>query len=120
MIRPQLLDADGTPIQSKQEIPFIQWQPDGSSTGRSIDRGAKVHAQAASFLTSGGRYACVLRADGMAELVAGFPVRGGEKGELFVVAAEIVSNSSEIGPAVDRLIAASLTNLASVPIEGEA
>lgn len=106
----QLLGPDGQPIAPK-EVPFIQWLPDGTSTGRSIDRGAEVYAQAASFLKCGGRYAYVLRLDGKAELVAGFPVKGGEKGEMVLVAEEVVPNGSEIGPAVDRLVATSIANL---------
>lgn len=115
----QLLDADGTPIQKPDpaaEIPFKQWQPDGEPIGRSVDRGATVRAQAQPFLDCGGRYACVFRADGMAELVAGFPVKGGEKGEMVVVAEEVVPNGPEVGPAVDRLVAASVANLDKLPI----
>lgn len=114
--RAQLLDATGTPIQKPEEIPFIQWLPDGKSIGRSIGRGSAVYAQAAPFIKCGGRYAHVLRADGMAELVAGFPVKGGEKGEMVIVAEEVVANGPEIGPAVDRLVAASVANLHKLPI----
>lgn len=109
-----LLGPDGQPIPEKREIPFIQWLPDGTSTGRSVDRGLDVHAQAASFLKCGGRYSFILRADGMAELVAGFPVKGGETGEMLVVAEEVVLDGPEIGPAIDRLVALSIANLTSV------
>ncbi len=116
--RAQLLGPDGVPIPAKEgfRIPFIQWLPDGSSTGRMIDRSAEVYAQAARFIASGGRYACVFRSDDMAELVAGFAVKGGEKGEMVAVAEEVVPNGPEIGPAVDRLVAASIANMDKLPI----
>lgn len=112
----QLLGPDGEPIQTKEEIPFIQWLPNGKSIGRSVDRGSKVYAQAAPFLKCGGRYSYVLRSDNKAELVAGFTVKGGEKGEMVVVAEEIVPDGPEIGPAIDRLVAASVANLNDLPI----
>lgn len=114
--RARLLGPDGQPIQAKEEVPFIQWMPDGKSVGRSVDRGPKVYAEAAPFLACGGRYSFILRSDDMAELVAGFPVKGGEKGEMVVVAEEIVPNGPEIGPAVDRLVTASVTNLHKLPV----
>lgn len=113
---PQLLGPDGSPIQPKQEIPFIQWLPNGESTGRSVDRGSVVYDQAKPFIACGGRYAFVLRADDMAELVAGFPVKEGEKGEMVVIAEEVVPNGPEIGPAVDRLVIASIANMDKLPV----
>ena len=114
--RAQLLGPDGEPIQASYVIPFIQWLPDGTSIGRPLDRGPKVHKQAAPFLACGGRYSYVLRADDVAEMVAGFPVKNGEKGEMYVVAEEVVANGPEIGPAIDRLVAASVANLHKLPI----
>lgn len=114
--RAQLLGLDGEPIQPKREIPFIQWLPDGTSVGRSIVRSDAVHATAARFIAGGGRYAFVIRADDKGELVAGFSVKGGEKGEMVVVAEEVVPNGPEIGPAIDRLVAASIANLDKLPI----
>lgn len=114
--RAQLLDATGTPIPPKQEIPFIQWLPDGKSIGRGIDRGTNVYEQCKPFIACGGRYSFILRSDDKAELVAGFPVKGGEKGEMVVVAEEVVLNGPEIGPAVDRLVAASVANLHKLPV----
>lgn len=107
----QLLGPDGEPIQSKREIPFIQWQPDGTSIGRSIERSAEVADQAARFMEKGGRYACVLRVDGMAELVAGFTLDDSAKGEMLAIADETVPDGPEIGPAIDRLVAASVANM---------
>lgn len=115
----QLLDASGSPIEKPAEIPFIQWLPDGKSVGRSIDRGPAVFEQAKPFIACGGRYAQVLRADGKAELVAGFFVKGGDKGEMVIVAEEVVPDGPEIGPAVDRLVANSVANLHKLPIDGE-
>lgn len=109
--RAQLLGPDGEPILPKQEVPFIQWLPDGSSTGRSIERSAEVASQAAKFLAKGGRYACVSRSDGMGEMVAGFPLDDGAKGEMAVVAEEIVPDGPEIGPAIDRLVGNSVANM---------
>lgn len=109
--RAKLLDADGTPIPAKEAVPFIQWLPDGSSTGRAIERSAEVATQAAKFMDKGGRYSCVFRVDGMAELVAGFPMEDGEKGEMTAVADETVPDGPEIGPAIDRLVAASVANM---------
>lgn len=111
-----LLDATGTPIPKPEGIPFIQWIPGGKSVGRVIDRGAAVAAQAAPFLACNGRYAQVFRVDGVAELVAGFMVQDGEPGEMYLVAEEVVPNGVEIGPAVDRLVAASVANLNNLPI----
>lgn len=109
--RPQLLGADGNPIRANEEIPFIQWLPNGESIGRSINRGSAVYAQAARFIAKGGRYAFVNRVDGMGELVAGFFLDDGAKGEMAVVAEQIVPNGPEIGPAIDRLVAASVLNM---------
>ena len=112
----QLLGPDGTPIAQSGQIPFIQWLPDGKSMGRMIERSAKVCVQAKRFIRYGGRYSYVLRKDNMAELVAGFPVKGGEKGEMYVVAEEVVANGPDIEPAVDRLVAFSVANLDNLPI----
>ena len=110
-----MLGPDGQPIASaKKEVPFIQWQPGRANIGRMIDRGPDIYAQAASFLKCGGRYAFILRDDGMAEMVAGFPVKGGEPGEMLVVAEQVVPNGPAVGPAVDRLVVASLANLPAV------
>lgn len=115
----QLLDADGQPIQKPAEIPvipFIQWLPDGKKAGRLVDRGPAVYAEAQRFLASNGRYAFILRADGMAELVAGFFVKGGETGEMVAIAEEVVPDGPEILPAIDRLVAASVANMEKLPI----
>lgn len=106
----QLLDAEGNPIL-KAEVPFIQWLPDGTSTGRAIERSAEVAREAAKFMAKGGRYAFVLRADDQAELVAGFALDDSAKGEMLAIAEEVVPNGPEIGPAVDRLVAASVANM---------
>lgn len=111
MQKAKLLGSDGDPIATGQQIPFIQWQPDGTSVGRAIDRGALVYAQAARFMAKGGRYAYVIRLGGEAELVAGFPLDDGAVGEMALVAAEIVPDGPEIGPAIDRLVAASVANM---------
>lgn len=112
----QLLDADGTPIQKPELIPFLQWQPNQEKIGRLIDRGPAVYAQAHTFMKSNGYYAFVLRTDGMAELVAGFDVKGGELGEMVIIAEEVVPDGPEIGPAIDRLVAASVANMDKLPI----
>ncbi len=114
--RAQLLGPDGEPIPVTQEIPFIQWLPNGKSIGRGIDRGGNVYEQCKPFIACGGRYSFILRLDGIAELVAGFPVKGGEKGEMVVVAEEVVPDGPEIGPAVDRLVTASVANLHKLPV----
>lgn len=106
----QLLGADGEPVTGGP-VPFIQWQPDGTSVGRSIDRGAAVGAQAAKFLEKGGRYAYVIRLGGEAELVAGFPLDDGGKGEMALVAEEVIQDGPEIGEAIDRLVASSVANM---------
>ena len=108
----RLLDAAGTPIEPKREIPFIQWLPDGNSTGRSIDRGPAIYAMAATFIAKGGRYAFVA-GDGKAELVAGFPMDDGEKGEMTVVAVEALQNAEgpQVLVALDRLVVASVANM---------
>ncbi len=113
---PQLLDASGTPIPPKDDIPFIQWLPDGNAIGHLLSVNGNIYELALQFLKTGGRYSFVLRADNMAELVAGFPVKGGDKGEMVIVAEEVVPNGPEIGPAVDRLVAASVANLHKLPI----
>lgn len=115
----RLLGPDGEPIQGGDQVPFIQWLPDGKSEGRSIDRGAAVYTQAARFIAKGGRYAFVLRADDKAELVAGFFVDGGAKGEMAAIAEEIVPNGPEIGAAIDRLVAASVANMAQYTVTPE-
>ena len=71
---------------------------------------------AARFLASGGRYSYILRMDGYAELVAGIPVKNGEKGEMVVVAEEVVPDGPLVLPAIDRLIEASVANLDKIPI----
>lgn len=116
----QLLDADGAPIATGQQVPFIQWQPDGTSIGRSIDRGAAVYAQAAKFMDKGGRYAYVIRLGGEAELVAGFPLDDGAPGEMALVAEEIIQDGPEIGPAIDRLVANSVANMDRFTVTAEA
>lgn len=109
--RAKLLGPDGDPVDIVQEIPFLQWLPDGTSVGRSIDRGREVAIQAGKFLKKGGRYSCVIRLGGEAELVAGFPLDDGAKGEMALVAEEIVQDGPEIGPAIDRLVANSVANM---------
>lgn len=107
----RLLNGDGDPVETLEGVPFIQWQPDGTSVGRTIDRGAVVHAQAKKFLEKGGRYAYVIRLGGEAELVAGFPLDDGQKGEMALVAEEIIQDGPEVGPAIDRLVANSVANM---------
>lgn len=109
--RAKLLGTDGDPVAVSQQIPFLQWLPDGTSVGRSIDRGREVAIQAGKFLKKGGRYSCVIRLGGEAELVAGFPLDDGAPGEMAVVAEEIVQDGPEIGPAIDRLVANSVANM---------
>lgn len=108
--RAQLLNADGDAIETG-EVAFIQWLPDGTSVGRSIDRGPVVYAQAKAFLEKGGRYSYVIRLGGEAELVAGFPLDDGQKGEMALVAEEIAQDGPEIGAAIDRLVANSVANM---------
>ena len=62
----ELLGPDGKPIE-KGTVPFIQWLPDGSNIGRSIERSPHIAKLAAKFMAKGGRYAFVLRADGQGE-----------------------------------------------------
>lgn len=107
----QLLGPDGSPIQIAEQIPFIQWLPNGQTAGRFVDRGETINAQAARFLAKGGRYSFILRADNMAEIVAGFPLDDGAKGEMALVAEEVVADGPEVGPAIDRLIANSVANM---------
>lgn len=116
-----LLGPDGEPASPPGgEVPFICWQPDGTSVGRSIDRGREVYAQAAKFMAKGGRYAYVIRLGGEAELVAGFPLDDGARGEMALVAEEIVQDGPEIGPAIDRLVAASVANMDRFTVVTEA
>ena len=114
-----VLGPDGEPIP-QGEVPFIQWQPDGTSVGRSADRGAAVYAQASKFIAKGGRYAYVIRLGGEAELVAGFPLDDGGKGEMALVAEEVVQDGPEIGPAIDRLVANSVANMDRFTVTTEA
>jgi hypothetical protein len=108
--RVRLLGPDGRPIH-RAEVPFIQWLPDGTSTGRAIERSDMIAALAATFISKGGRYAMVWRVDNNAELVAGFVLDDSAKGEMLAIAEEVVPNGPEIGPAVDRLVLASVANL---------
>lgn len=112
-----LLGPDGEPIPPKLEVPFIQWQPDGTSVGRSIDRGPVVYAQAKRFMDTGGRYAFIIT-EGKGELVAGYPLEDGEKGEMLAVADETVPDGPEIGAAIDRLVAASVANMGNYTFTG--
>lgn len=120
--RAQLLGPDGQPIVSKKdtEIPFIRYNPSpGVERGlQTVDRGKLVYAQCLPFLARGGQYVSRIRPDGKAHLVAGFPMKGGARGELAIVAEEIVENGPAIGEAIDRLVAASVANMNAV-IEGE-
>lgn len=106
----ELLGLDGKPLR-RLEVPFIQWLPNGQSIGQSIDRGPEIYALAAAFIKQGGRYACVKRLDGMAEIVAGFHLDDGAKGEMLAVADETVPDGPQIGPAIDRVVRASNQNL---------
>lgn len=122
-MHPQLLGPDGQPIVSKQdtEIPFIRLNASRAvkRSLHTIDRGAKVYAECLPFLSRGGRYVCQLTPLGQAQLVAGFPVKGGAKDELALVAEVIVNNNpGEIHAGVDRLVAASIANMDAV-IAGE-
>lgn len=112
---PQLVGLNGRALVSKgsQQIPVIQWLPDGTGEGHFFDRGPKVFAQADQFLAKGGRYACVLDG-GNARLVAGYPVKDGAKGEMIVVAEETVPNGPGVPRAVDRLVAASIADMPRV------
>lgn len=116
MIRPHLLGVGGIPMPPEPAVPFIQWLADGSSAGRAVIRDAAVYTQAARFLASGGRYALVHRDDDMIELAAGVPTTGGERGEMVVMAFEVVANGPELLAAVDRLIAASVAVMDAAPI----
>ena len=111
----RLLGPDGEPIPAKAEVPFIQWLPDGTSTGRTIERSVEIAALAKRFMDKGGRYACVYGFDKdgrqMAELVAGFTLDDSAKGEMLAIAEEIVADGPEIGPAIDRLVRASVANM---------
>lgn len=116
--RTQLVDPSGQPIASKTStaIPFIRYMPNPAvpKSLQEIDRGAKVYAQAIQFIARGGRYACRITPEGDAELVAGFPVKGGAEGEMVMVAQERVANGPAILPAVDRLVKASVQNMDAV------
>ncbi len=113
--RAQLLDAAGVPIPAKAEVPFIQWLPDGTSTGRTIERSAEIAALAKRFMDKGGRYAFVAGTDDKGkpkgELVAGFTLDDSAKGEMLAIADEIVADGPGIGPAIDRLVRASVANM---------
>lgn len=117
--RGQLLDADGKAVSAPTDVPFIQWLPDGSSVGRSISRSRDVCAQAARFLAKGGRYSLVIRLGGEAELVAGFPLDDGAKGEMALVAEEIVQDGPDVGAAVDRLVGNSVANMDRFTVTAE-
>lgn len=110
----ELLGPDGKPIE-KGTVPFIQWLPDGTSTGRSIERSPHIAKLAAKFLATGGRYAFVAGTDDKGEikgeLVAGYALDDSAKGEMLAIADEIVENGPAIGPAIDRLVAASVANM---------
>lgn len=114
----QLVGSDGRPIASKTStaIPFIRYMPNPAipKSLHEIDRGAKVYAQAIQFIARCGRYACRITPEGDAELVAGFPVKGGAEGEMVMVAQELVANGPAILSAVDRLVAASVQNMDAV------
>lgn len=121
--RSGLLGPDGLPVSSKKdtEIPFVRYNPArGLKRGlHTIDRGAKVYAQALPFLSRGGEFVCQITPWGAAQLVAGFPVKDGARGELAIVAEEIVPNDAgAIGEAVDRLVAAATRDMDAV-IQGE-
>lgn len=119
----RLLGPDGQPIVSKKdtEIPFIRYNPSpGVERGlQTIDRGLKVYAQALPFMSRGGQFVSRITPSGKAHFVAGFPVKGGARGELAIVAEETVDNTPDaIGAAVDRLVAAAARDMHAV-IEGE-
>ncbi len=117
--RAQLIGLDGMPITSMAKgILFTQWLPGGKSIGRSIDRGPEVNAHADRFIARGGRFSYVIRAGGIAELVAGFPVKRGQRGEMTVVAQMTVPDGPSVPLAVDRLVAMSIANMDAV-IQGE-
>lgn len=108
----QFLGPDGQPINKSPDlIPVVQWLPGGNSIGRLADRGEGVYAVACRFLSAGGRYYSAFRADNVAELVAGFPVEDGAKGEIVLVARETVENGVEVGLAIDRLVIASVEQM---------
>lgn len=120
----RLLGPDGTPIVRKQdtEIPFIRYNaaPGVYRSLHTIDRGAKVYDQALPFMSRGGRFVCQITPWGKAQLVAGFPVKGGADGELDVAAEEIVENRPrDIEAAVDRLVAAAVANMDLVLLGSE-
>lgn len=119
----KVLGPDGKPIE-KAEVPFIQWLPNGTSTGRTIERSIEVARQAKRFMDKGGRYACVYGFDNdgrrMAELVAGFTLDDSAKGEMLAIAEEVAPNGAEIGPAIDRLVAASVANMGKYTFTEEA
>lgn len=108
--RARLVGPDGMPIVAEKKdtfIPLIRYNvaPGIKRSLHEIDRGPKVYAQALQFLGRGGRFVCQLTPWRKAQLVAGFPVKGGAEGELAIVAEEITNNNpAAIGIAIDRLV----------------
>jgi len=121
--RAQLLGPDGEPTPDKAEVPFIQWLPDGTSTGRTIERSAEIAALAKRFMDKGGRYAFVAGTDdngeSKGELVAGFTLDDSAKGEMLAIAEEVVSDGPGIGSAIDRLVRASVANMGKYTLTDE-
>ena len=120
--RAQLLGPDGKPVQ-KADVFFIQWLPDGTSTGRTIERSPEIAALAKRFMDKGGRYAFVAGTDdkgqSKGELVAGFTLDDSAKGEMLAIADEAVANGPEIGNAIDRLVRASVANMGKYTLTDE-
>ena len=117
--RAQLVGLDGQPLVTKAKgVPFIQWLPNGKSVGRLIDRGEEIGLLADRFMDRGGRFSFVIGLGGIGQLVAGFPVKGGSKGEMVVVAEETVQDGPAVLEAVDRLVRASVRDMDTV-IQGE-
>lgn len=118
--RAQLVGLDGLPLVAPKgdtEIPFIRHNPaPGVKKGlQTIDRGPKVYAEAIKFIARGGRFVSQITPHGKAQLVAGFPVKGGAKDELAVVAEEFCENNpSAVGHAVDRLVTAAVFGMDAV------
>lgn len=110
---PTLLDASGTPIPPKQEIPFVRIYPNGLRGLQTIERDEATYKLACRFIAAGGRYGICIEADGTVDMVAVMKDASGEDG---LAAQELANNGPELLAAVDRLVAASIANMDSLPI----
>lgn len=107
--KPKLILPRG--VKRPTPIPFIETLPDGRTRGVAIDRGQDVYDVAARFIDRGGRYLMRGAQGGMVNLVAVMP---DPAGELDAVAFEETEDGPPLLDAIDKLIIASVANMAVV------